>query len=71
LAPSQRQVAPEIREALDGQLDEEAPLVPARRVLTEDDLAIAASDLTDRAGTIAYVPTHLEPSASRWKRAAR
>jgi hypothetical protein len=51
---------PKICEAVRGQLDEEAGLVPARGVLTEDDLALSVIDLADFARAVAFVPALLE-----------
>jgi hypothetical protein len=51
----------EVSQAVRRQLDKEAPLVAALRVLAKDDLAIAATDLADRALSIVRMPILLEP----------
>ena len=49
-----------ICEPVRGQLDEQARLVSARDVLTEDDLAFSPSDLADLARAVTFMPTLLE-----------
>src|SRR6185437_8579112 len=53
-------LTPKIREPVGRQLDEQPRLVLARVVLAEDDLTIAASELTDAARAVTFVPLFLE-----------
>jgi hypothetical protein len=52
-----------ICQAFGGQRDEQARLVSARRVLAENDLALAVIHLADRAGAVTFVPGLFEAEA--------
>ena len=52
---------PKIRERVRSQFDEQPSPVAARRLLAENDLTFTAIDLADPSGTVALVPTLLEP----------
>src|SRR5688572_23745793 len=54
------QLAPEICQTCGSELNEQARLVGARRILTQDDLTLAAVHLTHGSRAVRFVPGFLE-----------